>query len=543
MKYKIEEVRNYFKKYGYELLSSEYKNTKTKLKVLCPKGHEWKVSFFDFKVRKVRCPKCYGNYYDKEEKEKEIIDYFSQFNYKVIRIENTKNIYVLCPSGHEWKISFKRFKKGSRCPYCNGRKKTFLIIKEFIEKEGYKLLSNSYSYHKKLKIECPNGHIFEMKWNDFQQGHRCPKCIRKYDLTYNEIKELIGKENFKLLSSEEEIKNTYFVIKCLKCGYEFETNLYKWFKGHRCFKCWSKDKISKIEKELYEILKENDIEFIIHDRNIISPYEIDIYIPKFRLGLEICGLFWHSFQMKQDKYYHQKKWKKANEKNITLFQIFEDEWYNHKDVIVSKILLKCNKLNQFKKFRAEELNVVELNDKSLVNEFLENYHLQGGVKSCLFSLGLSLKNNIEKIEDVLGLIVISKHRFSKNSNDLEIVRLCFKPFILIYGGSEKLIKKSIEKIQNNFSNYHNLISFIDLRYFSGKLYYNIYTKLGFELEKITSPNYFYFNKNDTSKKIHRFTLRKRKNESKNLSEFQLREKEGWYWIYDAGHLKYSLELK
>ena len=178
-KYTLDQVKDYFSQFNYQVLSNQYLNVKQKLDVICPNGHKWKVSFFDFKVRGVRCPKCYGNYYNKEDKIKEIKEIFEKHNYKVLKIVDTKNIYVKCPNNHEWKTSLKRFKKGLRCPYCSGRRKTFLYIKEFIEKENYKLLSTSYKYHKKLKIKCPNGHVFEMKWNDFHQGHRCPECQKK----------------------------------------------------------------------------------------------------------------------------------------------------------------------------------------------------------------------------------------------------------------------------------------------------------------------------------------------------------------------------
>ena len=71
-KYTIEEVKNFFKAKGYTLLSSEYSNNREKLEVICPNGHKWKVSFFDFKVRNVRCPYCKGNYNNIDEKLKEV---------------------------------------------------------------------------------------------------------------------------------------------------------------------------------------------------------------------------------------------------------------------------------------------------------------------------------------------------------------------------------------------------------------------------------------------------------------------------------------
>ena len=82
-------------------------------------------------------------------------------------------------------------------------KLTYEEIKEYIESFGYKLLSNEYKNNKtKLKIKCPKGHIFEMSFNSFKNGTRCPKCGGTQKLTYNEVKEYIENFKYKLLSTE-----------------------------------------------------------------------------------------------------------------------------------------------------------------------------------------------------------------------------------------------------------------------------------------------------------------------------------------------------
>ena len=55
-----EYVKSKFEEEGYELLSTEYINSKNKLKYKCLNGHEHTITWDDFNSG-YRCPYCYGN--------------------------------------------------------------------------------------------------------------------------------------------------------------------------------------------------------------------------------------------------------------------------------------------------------------------------------------------------------------------------------------------------------------------------------------------------------------------------------------------------
>ena len=69
----IEVAREVIEGSGYTLLSTEYVNTHSKLKTVCPAGHEWETSLHSFKDNENRCLTCssiaLGNGYSKPEKE------------------------------------------------------------------------------------------------------------------------------------------------------------------------------------------------------------------------------------------------------------------------------------------------------------------------------------------------------------------------------------------------------------------------------------------------------------------------------------------
>lgn len=91
---------------------------------------------------------------------------------------------VTCPKGHKFNISYNHFRNRRICPECHKkvkkikRVKRYKYIKEFVRKYKYKLI---YIYRKtypklKIKVQCPKGHVYIVKFNDFQQGNRCAKC-------------------------------------------------------------------------------------------------------------------------------------------------------------------------------------------------------------------------------------------------------------------------------------------------------------------------------------------------------------------------------
>jgi len=69
----IEYVRDYVEQRGYKLLSKEYINSTTKIKLLCPYGHEWETTFYNFRdsINFIgnRCRTCYleNNYTSRPE--------------------------------------------------------------------------------------------------------------------------------------------------------------------------------------------------------------------------------------------------------------------------------------------------------------------------------------------------------------------------------------------------------------------------------------------------------------------------------------------
>ena len=183
-KFTYQEVKEYIENEGYELLSEEYKGNKIPLVVKCPNGHIINTLTFDnFKNKGKRCKYCRKQQVAKlyRKSYEEVKEYIESFGYKLLSdeyINANEYITIQPPCGHEsYDVTFNAFKnQGQRCPKCanehrnDNRKATYEQVKEEIEKENYKLLSSEYIDSKQnLLIECPKGHQYEANFGNFQQ--------------------------------------------------------------------------------------------------------------------------------------------------------------------------------------------------------------------------------------------------------------------------------------------------------------------------------------------------------------------------------------
>lgn len=177
-----EEVKIYIESFGYELLSTKYIKAKEKLRMRCPKGHIIEMTWDSFRSGR-RCKWC--GYEETKRKQRYSYDYVKEyiesFGYELLSdeyINSQSKLLVRCPKGHEYEVTFHHFKQDERCPCCaNNKKYSIDYIREYLLDFGYELLSDEYmNAHSKMIVRCGNNHIWNVSFNKFQQGRRCPIC-------------------------------------------------------------------------------------------------------------------------------------------------------------------------------------------------------------------------------------------------------------------------------------------------------------------------------------------------------------------------------
>jgi len=338
-------------------------------------------------------------------------------------------------------------------------------------------------------------------------------------------------DNLNIDSDLSTYKNdrTEFNAKCKKCGTEFQTKYTNLCQG--CNKCPSCFPVtsgkSNEEKEVLEFIKTLDLdsEILENTREIINPKELDIYIPKLSLAIEYDGLYWHSEEMILDPKSHLNKTLDCEKQNIKLIHIFSDEWNLKQDIVKSKLKQILHRSNATK-IHARECVIREIKP-SIKDEFLEKYHLQGKDLSKI-KLGAFYNDELVSVM-TFGHGSISRGTKKQNSLIWELSRFCTNYNYHIPGIAGKLLsyfKKNYE--------WKEIYSYADRRWSNGDLYY----KLGFTLDRVTRPNYWYTK--DFITRIYRFNLRKTKNDPKDIPERILRIQEGYSRVWDCGLLKFVM---
>lgn len=85
-------------------------------------------------------------------------------------------------------------------------------------------------------------------------------------------------------------------------------------------------------------------DFIPHERSIIPPKELDFYIPKANLAIEVSPTYYHRDEHLQDEKYHYDKYEQSMMANVDLITIFD---WNDEEYIISLLYDKI--VNENKK--------------------------------------------------------------------------------------------------------------------------------------------------------------------------------------------------
>lgn len=320
--------------------------------------------------------------------------------------------------------------------------------------------------------------------------------------------------------SLEPNNTTFSTFLCTKCGTEFKAKTYNKCLSIRCKTCNPYYTYTSTgEKEVLEFVKSlSSTPVLENTRAIISPYELDIYIPEKKLAIEYCGAYYHSVRFK-DHDYHQMKQKACEELGIKLLTVFDYEWQNDADGFKKKIQ---NEFRSTKPLYARKGIVQEISSTEY-SQFCAENHLQGSASASI-KLGLYIESSL------VSVMSFSTPRFSTKCQ-YELIRFCSST--AVHGAASKLLKYFIRTYTPE-----SIITYANLRWSTGSLY----ETLGFEYIGTSEPSYVYHK--SAGEVLSRWQCMKSKISSPGdtRTEYEIMEADGYYRVYDCGNKVYIMRF-
>ncbi|MEM2159527.1 MAG: hypothetical protein QXN55_01080 [Candidatus Nitrosotenuis sp.] len=299
--------------------------------------------------------------------------------------------------------------------------------------------------------------------NVFQSAHF---YIKKYEARLLKLRKKLKDFDFEIIDFFDNGRIN--LIKHNKCGESFKLPRLSPNSVPTCPLCYKNPK-TRLQTELVEFIKSIfDDDIIIDSKKIISPYQLDIFIPSKNIAFEFNGLYWHSSKKAIDPNYHYNKSFLCNEQNIQLFHIFEDDWLLKNEICKNRIrhLLQKNE-----KIFARKCTVREI---KTAKQFLEDNHIQGFTPAKV-SLGLFYN------EKLIATMTFGKPRYDKRF-EWELLRYCSKETVV--GGAGKLLKY--------FKKQFNPTSIITYRDKAWGFKSNFYNDIGFSFLRSSKIGYSYY---------------------------------------------------
>lgn len=175
--------------------------------------------------------------------------------------------------------------------------------------------------------------------------------------------------------------------------------------------------------------------------------------------------------------------KQYAEKNISLINLWEDQWHFKHSQIISRIWSLTGKNQRVGARKA----VVARVDAGTARQFLDKFHLQGHARA-KYRFGLEIDNELM----ALATFNIRPMRIRANYRSAELIRYCSRSGYTVVGGLSKLIQAMIKSEHPD-----DIMTYADKDWSDGAGY----KALGFVQKNETDPLYFSLDDNQTRKLV------------------------------------------
>ncbi len=410
-------------------------------------------------------------------------------------------VCILCPEHGEFWQAANMHLRGHGCPRCGSRVGAdvrSMSTEDFIRQAQSVHRHEGYDYSRvcyvnnlsRVRILCPLHGEFEQRASNHLLGRGCPRCAReqvKQSLT-KDVDQFLreatamhqGKYNYQSVQYNGAFARVE--IRCPEHGAFLQTPDAHLNTGAGCPLCCHR--YSQPHQEIEAFLRGQGVRFRTNDRTRIAPYELDILVEDFPLGIEFNGQYWHSLDGTEPsalKFRHREKFLLALQQRLTLLQIDEHEWNDPvKQEIWKSILL--SKLGKHDRIYARNTQFKTVT-RTVANRFLAEHHLQGATPAARWCFGLYHDSRL------VGVITFAEHE----KRFLNLTRLAFPRGLTVVGGAQKLFKNALPLLPER-----DIVTFSNNQYSRG----DVYAQLGFTLSADLPPSYQWYFRSRVWNKRH-----------------------------------------
>jgi hypothetical protein len=396
---------------------------------------------------------------------------------------SSKKVWWLGSCGHEWEQTVSsRTARFNKCPFCCNQK----ILAGFndLATTHPKLVSEWHpTKNKTTPYTVTYGSNRSLTWWQCSLGHEwktsvsnrtskeptgCPFCCNQKILKgFNDLATthpLIAAEWHSVKNSKNPNEvgggsSKKFWWQCEK-GHEWKTEVRGRVAGKSCIFCGfgvSREELVVINF-VKSLLEGKGVEVFTSVRNIISPLELDIYIPELKVAIEFNGIYWHSEAQGKNREYHYNKYLRCKEQGIQLIQIWEDDWRDKK-VLVERLLserLESNvyvSRNAFSVKGVSQKCAAQFFEKNLLN----NLSFWKQSRDSIYLALLIEQGDIEKIIAIMEVTPVNNsngtmavQRFTSTSSTELCFSILINHIVTTFSQTKKLITISDNMFPNNF---------------------------------------------------------------------------------------------
>ena len=317
-KLSLNEINGRYRSYGVRCIDNDYVNAHEKLKWVCSNNHQWEASVDMMQQRDDKCLYC-----AKKIMTIETIQLVAkELGLELISKSYINNVSPLkwkCKNDHIFSRTFALIKDNSKCPTCYSPSEAYRInqikkgkiplteshpeiAKEWHPTKNNQLLPDHFTYGslKEIWWLCEKGH--EYKKNIYERTIRKSKCricsmgdnkaLKNYPDVFKEWHPTKNTLDPNILTFGSRHKAWWICPN----NHVYEARVdHRCRSGSACPLCThssSKEEI-RILTELKSILN-------VTSRYKINNSEVDIYIEKYKIGIEFDGWYWHKDRYEKD---------------------------------------------------------------------------------------------------------------------------------------------------------------------------------------------------------------------------------------------------